>query len=120
MLPGVQHFKFKHISLISISLSGFLLSTQWASALAFPTGLGAGAGAAGASPPPTAPAASALASRQEGLLRRRQQRRPLHPRLVAGVVLLVLESVLDNPSLVATSGALNLLDVLVIRGQDCL
>ncbi len=38
--------------------------------------------------------------------------------LVAGVVLLVLESALDDPGLVATAGALNPLDVLVIRGQD--
>ncbi len=38
--------------------------------------------------------------------------------LVAGVVLLVLESALDYPGLVATSGALNPLDVLVIGGQD--
>ncbi len=40
--------------------------------------------------------------------------------LVAGVVLLVLESALDYPGLVATAGALNPLDVLVIGGQDCL
>ncbi len=36
--------------------------------------------------------------------------------LVAGVVLLVLESELDYPGLVATAGALNALDVLVIGG----
>jgi hypothetical protein len=40
--------------------------------------------------------------------------------LVAGVVLLVLESALDNPGLVATSGSLSPLDVLVTGGQDCL
>ncbi len=38
--------------------------------------------------------------------------------LVAGVFLLVLESALDYPGLVATAGALNPLDVLVIGGQD--
>ncbi len=38
--------------------------------------------------------------------------------LVAGVVLLVLESALDYPGLVATAGALNHLDVLAIGGQD--
>ena len=38
--------------------------------------------------------------------------------LVAGVVFLVLESALDYPGLVATAGALNPLDVLVIGGQD--
>ncbi len=38
--------------------------------------------------------------------------------LVAGVVLLVLESALDYPGLVATAGALNPLDVLIIGGQD--
>ncbi len=41
--------------------------------------------------------------------------------LVAGVVLLVLESALDypaNPGLVATAGDLNPRDVLVIGGQD--
>ena len=40
--------------------------------------------------------------------------------LVAGVVLLVLESELDYPGLVATAGSLNPLDVLVIGGQGCL
>ncbi len=40
--------------------------------------------------------------------------------LVAGVVLLVLESALDSPGLVATAGALNPRDVLVIGGQDSL
>ncbi len=40
--------------------------------------------------------------------------------LVAGVVLLVLESELDYPGLVATAGALNPSDVLVIGGQDSL
>ncbi len=38
--------------------------------------------------------------------------------LVAGVVLLVLESALDYPGLVATAGALNPRDVLVIGIQD--
>ena len=38
----------------------------------------------------------------------------------AGVVLLVLESALDDLELVATAGALNPLDVLVIGGQDSL
>ncbi len=84
---------------------------------AFPTGLGA----AGASLPLPAPAASALASRPGGPLRRHWRRRPLHPSprcSLAGVVLLVLESALDSPGLVATAGALNPLDVLVIGGQE--
>ena len=38
--------------------------------------------------------------------------------LLAGVVLLVLESALDYPGLVATAGALNPRNVLVIGGQD--
>ncbi len=38
--------------------------------------------------------------------------------LVAGVVLLIHESALDYPGLVATASALNPLDVLVIGGQD--
>ncbi len=40
--------------------------------------------------------------------------------LVADVVLLVLELALDDPGLVATAGALNPLDVLIIGGQDSL
>ncbi len=90
----------------------FLLAPR---APAFPTGLGAGDGAAGASQPLPAPAAPALALRPGGgtggsvcgICA-----------LVAGVVLLVLESALDYPGLVATAGALNPLDVLVIGGQD--
>ncbi len=117
----VSHlFKFKHTSLIGISLSSLLLDTQWASAPAFPIGLGAGAGNAGSFPPPAAPAASALAFAAPAPASTEPAGGGVSGvrALVAGVVLLVLESALDNPGLVVTDGALNPIDVLVVGGQD--
>ncbi len=103
-----------HTSLIGISLRSLLLNTQWASAPAFPTGLGAGAGTAGSFPQPAAPAASALAFAAPAPASTAPAGVSGVRALVAGVVLLVLDLALDNPGLVVTAGALNPIDVLVV------
>ncbi len=88
------------------------------SAPSFPTGLGAGAGAAGASLRCLRPQRLRWRCAREDRCAGTGGSVRCIRALVAGVVLLVLESALDYPGLVATSGALNPLDVLVIGGQD--
>ena len=109
-------FKFKHTGLIGISLSSLLLSTQCPrlpdragdrcrSCRRLPAAAGASSACAG-----VAPDEDCCAGTCSGVRGIRA--------LVAGVVLLVLESALDDPGLVATAGALNPLDVFLIVGQD--
>ncbi len=108
-------FKFKHTSLIGVSLSNLLLSTQCPSLPERAGGLCRSCR--------HLPSAGALGARSAGAcVCRSGSGNCVHSvcALVAGVVLLVLKSVLDYPGLVATSGSLNPFDVLVIGGQCCL